>query len=85
MGDRAAAALNRGNATTGIPYILSRDEYPFASTYEGGVNAWIGHIPGQQNSAQGGMLSWFYRRWSPSRDPFTFRVTVTNHPKGAVP
>jgi hypothetical protein len=33
-----------------IPHILSRDEYPFACTEEGGP-VWIGHIPAAQNSA----------------------------------
>jgi len=85
MGDRAAAALNRGASTYGIPRILSRDEYPFASTLQGGGGAWIGHIPASENSAQGGMLSQFYRRNSPNGDPFTFRVTVINHPRGPTP
>jgi hypothetical protein len=53
--------MNRSDALRGIPGILSRDEYPFASTLEGGANTWIGHIPAWQNSAQGGILSVFYR------------------------
>ena len=28
-----------------IPRILSRDEYPFACTVEGGGSSWVGHIP----------------------------------------
>ena len=85
MGNRALAAVNRGEATNGIPHILSRDEYPFASTSEGGAGAWMGHIPGRLNSAQGGILSGFYRRWSPFGSSFTFRVRVINHPRGPVP
>ena len=85
MGDQQLARLNRGAAVNGIPVILSRDEYPFASTRQGGGNAWIGHIPGRLNQSQGGMLRSFYRRWSPNGLPFRFRVTVVNHPRGPVP
>ena len=85
VGDRAAAKLNRAAAIAGIPRLDSRDEYPFASTRQGGRRAWIGHIPGRQNSAQGGILSSFYKRYSPAGKPFRFRVAVINHPKGPVP
>jgi hypothetical protein len=37
-----------------VMHILSRDEYPFACTVEGGRASWVGHIPPGQNSAQGG-------------------------------
>jgi len=43
-----------GEARGEIPRIQSRDEYPFACTIEGGGSSWVGHIPGHQNSAQGG-------------------------------
>lgn len=85
IGDRAAARRNRAAAIAGIPPLNSRDEYPFASTCEGGRRAWIGHIPAAQNSAQGGILSNFYRRHSQGGRPFTFRVSVVNHPRGPVP
>jgi hypothetical protein len=45
-----------------IMHILSRDEYPFACTLEGGARSWVGHIPGRQNSAQGGLIASFLRR-----------------------
>jgi hypothetical protein len=35
---------------------LSRDEYPLASSLEGGAGAWVGHIPTAQQQAQGGLL-----------------------------
>lgn len=59
-GDQAA---NRAAATDGVPNIpgLSRDEYPFASTMEGGAGAWVGHIPASQNSAQGALIANFIR------------------------
>lgn len=69
-----------------IPRILSRDEYPFACTVEGG-RAWVGHIPGRENSAQGGLIAAFLKRHqiSPDRGELSkFKVTVTNHPRGPV-
>ena len=45
-----------------IMHLLSRDEYPFACTLEGGKSAWVGHIPGKQNSAQGGLIGSFLRQ-----------------------
>jgi len=76
-----------------ILHILSRDEYPFACTLEGGAGSWVGHIPGRQNSAQGGLLASFLRRerilpcFSP-RDPNVsrakFEVRVVGHPGGLV-
>ncbi|MBK6751108.1 MAG: hypothetical protein IPG67_14160 [Acidobacteria bacterium] len=54
------SSINRSAATKGIPEgILSVDEYPFAGTLEGGKGAWIGHIAGPQNSAQGGLITQF--------------------------
>jgi RHS repeat-associated protein len=61
-----AAQANRRSALEGlykIPKILSRDEYPFASTLEGGASSWIGHIPEWQNRAQGGILKHFYESY----------------------
>ncbi|MGP8199412.1 MAG: NucA/NucB deoxyribonuclease domain-containing protein [Limisphaerales bacterium] len=54
-------AANRAAALEGIPNIpgLSRDEYPFASSMEGGEGAWVGHIPVAQQNAQGGLISRF--------------------------
>ena len=56
--------INRRGALSGIPRILSRDEYPFAFTQEGGGASWIGHIPLSQQWAQGGIISIFIRRHS---------------------
>lgn len=74
-----------------IMHILSRDEYPFACTLEGGGASWVGHIPGGQNSAQGGLIASFLRAqgivsYTPGADPekSRFEVLVVNHPKGPV-
>ncbi|HEX4765510.1 MAG TPA: NucA/NucB deoxyribonuclease domain-containing protein [Lichenihabitans sp.] len=73
--------------TEAIPRILSRDEYPFACTVEGGRSAWVGHIPPEQNSAQGGLIAAFLRSKHvfPDNGPRSrFVAAVTNYPDGPV-
>lgn len=76
-----------------ILHILSRDEYPFACTLEGGRASWVGHIPGRQNSSQGGLIAGFLR--TNGIQPYTsgkpvdaekakFEVLVIHHPRGPV-
>ncbi len=75
-----------------IMHLLSRDEYPFACTLEGGKASWVGHIPGRQNSAQGGLIAAFLRvngivgyvPGSGSAKKSKFEVRVINHPRGPV-
>jgi hypothetical protein len=76
-----------------ILHILSRDEYPFACTLEGGRASWVGHIPAKQNSSQGGLIASFIRangiqpcdRNDPkSVERAKFVVRVINHPNGPV-
>jgi len=38
---------------------LSRDEYPFASSLQGGAGSWVGHIPVSQQNAQGALIKNF--------------------------
>ena len=54
---------NRAAALGGVPQIrgYTRDEYPFASSREGGAGAWIGHVPSPQQSSQGGIMANFIR------------------------
>ena len=69
-----------------VPRILSRDEYPFACTLEGGPGAWVGHIPGRENSAQGGLIAAFLARHgivAGRGERSKFAVTVVNHPARA--
>ena len=56
-------AANRAAALRDVPNIpgLSRDEFPFASSMEGGGGSWVGHIPAAQQSAQGGLITNFLR------------------------
>jgi Deoxyribonuclease NucA/NucB len=77
-----------------IMHLLSRDEYPFACTLEGGKSAWVGHIPGKQNSAQGGLIGSFLRQEAivpydrtaskNVQEQSRFKVEVINHRYGPV-
>jgi hypothetical protein len=71
---------NRAAAQSGIPRGLQTiDEYPFAGTVEGGGSTWIGHIPGSQNSAQGGLITNF-RRANNIQPGDKFVVCLMNYP-----
>jgi hypothetical protein len=78
-----AAAMRVSVGGEEIPRILSRDEYPFACTSEGGSASWVGHVPGHQNSVQGGKIAAFLRQYNVSPGQ-RFIVQVLNHPKGPV-
>jgi hypothetical protein len=76
-----------------ILHILSRDEYPFACTLEGGGASWVGHIPPAQNSSQGGLIAGFIRAYgiqpctpknAKNANGSKFIVRVINHPNGPV-
>jgi deoxyribonuclease NucA/NucB len=76
-----------------IMHILSRDEYPFACTLEGGGASWVGHVPAAQNSSQGGLIASFIKEWgiepcaskdAKNAEKAKFRVRVVNHPQGEV-
>jgi hypothetical protein len=58
--------VNRAAALDGIPTVrsLSRDEYPFASSMEGGVGSWVGHVPVPQQNAQGAILKNFFKQYN---------------------
>lgn len=58
------AAQRRYQATKPYPTRagegLERDEYPYASTYEGGTGAEVAYVPRSENSRQGGDLRRVY-------------------------
>jgi RHS repeat-associated protein/uncharacterized repeat protein (TIGR01451 family) len=60
----ARATANRAAATAGLPpvsgYGLSWDEYPFASSYQGGSGASVMGVPGKEQSIQGGIIAGSY-------------------------
>ena len=81
---KSAMRYEHGGEWYHIPRILSRDEYPFACTLEGG-DSWVGHIPPEQNSAQGGLIAAFLRRHGivgGRGEESKFLVEVVNHPRG---
>lgn len=57
----------------------SCDEYPFASTYEGGPFASFTIVPKQENDIQGGTISWFYIS-NNIQDRDAFLVTIGRRP-----
>lgn len=82
--NRSAAMHFDFNGAVGeIPHILSRDEYPFACTKEGGAASFVGHVPGHQNSVQGGMIAAFLRK-EKIMPGSHFIVEVLHHPSGPV-
>ncbi len=54
----------REQALKNTPYIkgVSRDQYPYASTEEGGEGAIVDYVPKTENNKQGGQLSALYSR-----------------------
>jgi hypothetical protein len=80
---RDAMHFHHGQDFYEIPRILSRDEYPFACTVEGGRSSWVGHIPGRQNSAQGGLIAQFLKRHNivPNLGPRSQFEVVVDVPK----
>jgi hypothetical protein len=77
--DQRRIDRNRREACRGFvpqpPIRVSCDEYPFASTYEGGAGASIRGVPLLEQWIQGGILSTFYRINS-VLDRGQFRVRV---------
>ncbi|KAH8589587.1 hypothetical protein B0O99DRAFT_599726 [Bisporella sp. PMI_857] len=62
-----------GTCCSGIGSTYQCDEYPYASTYEGGDGAWAACIPQEQNSKQGATLGTFLQG---RHDGFQFYVVV---------
>lgn len=61
--DKEKQKARRNEALKGIPSkgpMLHRDEYPYASTYEGGSGAVVEYVPNTENSSQGGSLKALY-------------------------
>ena len=64
---RTTKQIRRNRRQSGCHRLLPRrgyscDEYPFASTFQGGRGAVVRLVPIRENSIQGGMISAFYRR-----------------------
>ncbi len=74
--DKSWIRSNRYAATKDYDGDDSPDEYPFASTAEGGECATITGVPLGEQRIQGGLLSNFYRE-NDIGDGDPFRVVVT--------
>ena len=55
--NRGAALRGRGRAGT----LMSWDEFPYASTFEGGAGSFVAAVWWHENAVQGGLLGAFYR------------------------
>jgi len=61
--DPDVIAANRAAATRDFDGEGSPDEYPFASTAQGGAGAQVQGVPLAEQRIQGGILSSFYRKF----------------------
>ena len=72
---QAQGEINRAAAIGSFNGIGSPDEYPFASTEQGGAGASVRGVPLREQQAQGGTLRQFYRRNNIQvGDSFTVKV-----------
>jgi RHS repeat-associated protein len=73
--DPGQTGQNRYAATKGFNGVGSPDEYPFASTMEGGADAFVTDVPLREQHVQGGVVSRFYQqRGIEHGDKFRVRV-----------
>ncbi|WP_344071184.1 NucA/NucB deoxyribonuclease domain-containing protein, partial [Prauserella alba] len=73
--DESLIRGNRAAACEGFCGPGSPDEYPFASTRQGGAGARVAGVPIGEQRIQGGVLSRFYRKYSIGEGDL-FRVIV---------
>lgn len=73
--DQSRIVANRTVATAAFRGPGSADEYPFASTYEGGAGAFVRGVPLGELWIQGGVLSRFYQDYG-LVDGSRFNVSV---------
>jgi hypothetical protein len=78
--DKAQIKGNRSAACKGFCGVGSPDEYPFASTAQGGAGAWVSGVPLPEQRIQGGVMASFYAKYGIG-DGDMFRVVVTGLPK----
>jgi hypothetical protein len=80
-GGGAAKLANREAATGSVQDIPGtwKDEYPFATTREGGAGSWVGHVAPLSQRSQGGTIKAFIERYQLQVGD-QFRVKVINYP-----
>lgn len=75
----AANRVNSGCAGLGVTLPNTCDEYPFATSLEGGSGASIRVVPSTANNSQGGILTQGYRSWRIlDADKYFVRVVLDN-------
>jgi RHS repeat-associated protein len=75
-------ASNRAAACRGFCGVGSPDEYPFASTYQGGSGAFVTGVPLQEQHIQGWTLMQFFKTFGiQDGDPFRVIVDWVSKPK----
>lgn len=74
--DSSLIRSNRAAACEGFCGPGSPDEYPFASTLQGGAGARVAGVPIGEQRIQGGVLSSFYQKYGIGEGDF-FRVIVS--------
>lgn len=73
--DEAQKEANRAAACAGFCGPGSPDEYPFASTMEGGAGARVRSVPIREQRIQGGVIAKFYEKFNVKHgDRFVVRV-----------
>jgi hypothetical protein len=73
--DPGVGPANRAVATRGFSGPGSPDQYPFATTVEGGTGARVTGVPLEEQHIQGGLLTQFFRA-NGIRPGDQFKVTV---------
>jgi len=77
------ASANRNEALKDYPAVsrsVQRDEYPYASTLEGGKGALVYYVPGRENSIQGGQLGALYSALTPGQSFMVIPVPKDKEP-----
>jgi hypothetical protein len=74
--DDALIRSNRSTACAGFRGPGSPDEYPFASTLQGGGGARVAGVPIGEQRIQGGLMSSFYQKFGLQEGDWS-RVIVT--------
>ena len=64
--DKTLQGYNRDDATGAYPSRndegLEKQEYPYASSYQGGLGAYVTYVPAREQRAEGGELSAMYKK-----------------------
>lgn len=81
--DAARQNMRRKGSLLNIPIKANyqRDEYPYASTFEGGIGALVEYVPSRENSIQGGTLGGLYRKLKQGDAFLVVPVPKTNEPE----